>query len=191
MILNGENWTIRAPECCESLVATQTTRWLSPTIISIAAVAVCAACSSDDFVGGKVETTVYPAVTSPTAVSSTGSSTVPREFPSDVPVVGGRYVLEANPESNAKTLLVSGIDKAAIPRANQLLIESGYDRHEFQGTTVYLGQKYIITLSEDSTSDLPTLRYTVVPIASVPGIPNIPTFTIPTFFENSTENFNK
>ncbi|WP_078282411.1 hypothetical protein [Mycobacteroides franklinii] len=127
-------------------------------------------CSMSDFVGGAVVRTTYPPIT-PIPPPPPGASTLPADFPRDIPVVKGTY--RQDTEGDSRTLMVSGVDASAVATAGTLLTEAGFEHQTVVGQDAYLNKKYTVLVVGDDLGGTFTLRYTVMPMTGVPGIPSV------------------
>ncbi|WP_078290178.1 hypothetical protein [Mycobacterium sp. D16R24] len=143
------------------------------------AVLVCAAvvttqavsgCSMSDFVGGAVERTTYPPIT-PIPPPPPGASVLPADFPRDIPVIKGTYRQDA--EGDSRTLAVSGVEASATVVAGKLLTDAGFEHQTVLGQDAYLNNKYTVLVIGDDLGGAFTLRYTVMPMIGVPGMPSV------------------
>ncbi|SKT94905.1 Uncharacterised protein [Mycobacteroides abscessus subsp. massiliense] len=141
----------------------------------------CLACSLDEALGGgKVSFTSYPPVTSTTAAATAASTKTPRDFPREVPVVTGLYSPESSPFGDARAMTVTGIEPSALNQAKRLLTEADYAAIQAQGMDIFLGSKYAVMVSGEDSTGAFRLHYVAFPVEAVPGMPSMPTFTIPT-----------
>lgn len=141
----------------------------------------CLACSLDEALGGgTVSFTSYPPVTSTTPAATAASTKAPRDFPREVPVVTGLYSPEPSPFGDATAMTVTGIERSALNQAKKLLTEADYAPIQAQGMDIFLGPKYAVIVSGDDSTGTFRLHYVAFPVGAVPGMPSIPTFTIPT-----------
>ncbi len=125
-----------------------------------------AACSMSDFVGGAVERTTYPPIT-PIPPPPPGASVLP----ADIPVVKGTYRQDG--EGDSRTLAVSGVDASATAAAGKLLTDAGFEHQTVMGQDAYLNNKYTVLVVGDDLGGAFTLRYTVMPMTGVPGMPSV------------------
>lgn len=132
-----------------------------------------AACSMSDFVGGAVERTTYPPIT-PLPPPPPGASTLPTDFPRDIPVVKGTYRQDA--EGDSRILAVGGVDASAVAAAGKLLTDAGFEHQTVMGQDAYLNSKYTVLVVGDDLGGTYTLRYTVM---SMTGMPSMPSVTFP------------
>jgi len=128
------------------------------------------ACSMSDFVGGAVERTTYPPIT-PNPPPPPGASTLPADFPHDIPVVKGTYRQDG--QGDSRTLAVSGVDATAVPAAGKLLTDAGFEHQTVLGQDAYLNNKYTVLVVGDDLGGTFTLRYTVMPMTGVPAMPSV------------------
>ncbi|SHY59315.1 hypothetical protein LK468_18315 [Mycobacteroides abscessus] len=141
----------------------------------------CLACSLDEALGGgTVSFTSYPPVTSTTSAGVAASTKAPRDFPREVPVVTGLYSPEPSPFGDARAMTVTGIERSALGRAKRLLTEADYAPIQAQGMDIFLGPKYAVMVSGDDSTGSFRLHYVAFPVGAVPGMPSMPTVTIPT-----------
>lgn len=123
-----------------------------------------------DFVGGAVERTTYPPVT-PIPPPPPGVSVLPPDFPRDIPVIKGTYRQDA--EGSSRTLAVSGVDASAVAAAGKLLTDAGFEHQTVVGQDAYLNSRYTVLVVGDDLGGTFTLRYTVMPMTGVPGMPSV------------------
>lgn len=128
------------------------------------------ACSMSDFVGGAVERTTYPPVT-PIPPPPPGVNVLPPDFPRDIPVIKGTYRQDA--EGSSRTLSVSGVDASAVATAGKLLTDAGFEHQTVVGQDAYLNSRYTVLVVGDDLGGTFTLRYTVMPMTGVPGMPSV------------------
>ncbi|CPR82345.1 hypothetical protein [Mycobacteroides abscessus] len=141
----------------------------------------CLACSLDEALGGgTVSFTSYPPVTSTTPAAVAPSTKAPRDFPREVPVVAGLYSPEPSPFGDATAMTVTGIERSVLNQAKKLLAEADYAPIQAQGMDIFLGPKYAVIVSGDDSTGTFRLHYVAFPVGAVPGMPSMPTFTIPT-----------
>ncbi|MFT9533220.1 hypothetical protein ACM0AX_08165 [Mycobacteroides abscessus subsp. abscessus] len=150
-----------------------TQRSVHVAVLVFAAVVMTAAvtaCSMSDFVGGAVERTTYPPIT-PIPPPPPGVSTLPADFPRDIPVIQGIYRQDG--QGDSRTLAVSGVDPSAVPAAGKLLTDAGFEHQTVLGQDAYLNNKYTVLVVGDDLGGTFTLRYTVMPMTGVPAMPSV------------------
>lgn len=131
-----------------------------------------------DFVGGAIAHTSYPPVT-PIPPTPLGSPELPGDFPRDIPVVKGRYRQDQPQHDGRHTLAVGGLDPSALALASRQLLAAGFEHQTIAGQDAYLNGTYVVILVGDQFGGTFTLRYTVIRVDRMPGMPAMPSFTIP------------
>lgn len=147
--------------------------------VVVAALAV-ALVGCSDFLTGKVDLPTYAPVTSPPAPPSP-SAVLPSGFPREVPVPRGLYRMGPGPVDKSVSLVVMGIATNSLGDAERLLLDAGYQRERVLGQEAYVGTRYVVLLAGDpGTGGGYRINYTVLDTSAVPGLPTMPSLTIPT-----------
>lgn len=154
-------------------------RWAVTAVVAVVSTIAVAGCS-DVLTGGKVDLPSYGPVTPPPAPPP-GSATLPAGFPTDIPVVRGRYRLEPGPVRDSLSLVVTEVPPGALENARCLLTSHGYRAEPVLGQQMYLGPRYIVAVSGQVAADRGyRLTYTVLETKSIKGLPELPQLTVPT-----------
>ncbi len=137
---------------------------------------------SEVLTGGKVEHQSYPPIT-PAAPLPPGSYELPTNFPTDIPVVMGRYREGAPTGPSTVVMDVTDVEGTAAAEAKALLLAADYQEETIVGQPMYIGTKYMVALTSDTGDDGRfVLTYMVTTLSGMPGLPQIPELTIPHFF---------
>ena len=135
---------------------------------------------SDMLTGGQVDLPTYGPVTPPPP-SPAGSAELPASFPRDIPVPRGLYRVQPGPLPASLSLAVTDLDATALDQARRMLLDAGYQVEPVLGQDMFLGTRYIVTVTDVSSSERGRqLDYTVFDRNSISGMPSIPQLTIPT-----------
>ncbi|MFW0788441.1 hypothetical protein [Gordonia sp. CPCC 205333] len=147
------------------------------TLLGAVAIAT-AGCSVDALTGGAVSASSYPPVAAlPTP--AIGSSTLPADFPTDIPVVAGSYRLSRNADTTR--LEVAEVTESDLTRARKALSDAGYRHESVLGQDMYFNAAHTVTVSGTDIGYGYTLIYRVSPLPSIAGMPSLPNTTLPTF----------
>ncbi|GAB16547.1 hypothetical protein GOEFS_005_00060, partial [Gordonia effusa NBRC 100432] len=63
--------------------------------------------------------------------------------------------------------------------AQTLLEKAGYSRENVLGQDTFIGQKYLVTVTDDDVGYGTMIVYRLSPISDLPGIPQLPQVSVP------------
>ncbi|MBJ7341499.1 hypothetical protein [Mycolicibacterium sp.] len=149
-----------------------------PRVCAALALSALVATACGNALTGDVELPSYGPVSSPPQPAP-GTAALPAAFPRDVPVPPGRYRVGPGPVDKSLSLTVTDAAPGALERAVRLLRDGGYQVEPVMGRDMYLGPRYVVTVSADS-EHADRLDYTVMDTRAIPGLPQMPRLDIPT-----------